>query len=139
MSAQEHAAVALDRLRTYRASPPTVFDGKVTASTKPPYLLVRTSLVWLGAQNRPDAVNLANDVRNCTCTVRVYGVGESAEAARLLIGYATDAFRNWRPVITGRNCMQMNHDDSSEVPVDERTGVSYFEFADIWSFTSSPA
>ncbi|WP_106330925.1 hypothetical protein [Actinoplanes italicus] len=131
--------MVLDRLKTFRASPPAVFDNKVDKDARPPYLLVRTSLLWLGAQSRPDAVNLANEIRKATCTVRVYGVGESADAARLLFDYATDAFLNWRPVITGRVCMQMYPDDTFEATPDERTGVAYFEQGSVWSFTSSPA
>lgn len=139
MSAVLHAAAILDRLGSYGASPPTVFDAKVDNGAVPPYLLVRTSLLWLGPSARPDAVNLAGTVKAATCTSRIYAVGKNEAAARILFDRVTAALLNWRPTVTGRSCTPMRHEDSFETPADERTGVAYHELGAIWEFTSHPA
>lgn len=139
MSAEEHAAAPLERLRTFGTEPPTVFDDKIPNGTRPPYLLLRFSLLWLGPEARPDAVNLAGIVKAATCTVQVYAVGASAGAARILIDRATAAFQNWRPTIAGRTCTPMRQEDSFDTPPDERTGIAYHELGAVWAFTSHPA
>ena len=139
MSAVLHAAVVLDRLRSHGASALTVFDGKVDPAVVPPYLLVRCSLQWLGPEARPDAVNLAGTVKAATCTARIYAVGKTEDASRILFDQVTEALLNWRPTMAGRSCTPMRHEDSFETPADERTGVAYHELGAIWAFTSHPA
>jgi hypothetical protein len=133
-----HAAAILDRLGSHGASALTVFDGRVDDSATPPYLLVRCSLQWLGADARPDAVNLAGTVKAATCTARIYAVGKNEAAARILFDRMTAALLNWRPTIVGRSCTPMRHDSSFETPADERTGIAYHELGAIWEFTSHP-
>lgn len=139
MTAVLHAAAILDRLGSHGASALTVFDGRVDDGAVPPYLLVRCTLQWLGPDTRPDAVNLAGTVKAATCTSRIYAVGETEAAARILFDRVTAALLNWRPTVSGRSCTPMRHEDSFETPADERTGVAYHELGAIWAFTSHPA
>lgn len=139
MTSVLHAAAILDRLGSHGASELTVFDGRVDDGAVPPYLLVRCTLQWLGPDTRPDAVNLAGTVKAATCTSRIYAVGETEAAARILFDRVTAALLNWRPTVTGRSCTPMRHEDSFETPADERTGIAYHELGAIWAFTSHPA
>ena len=139
MTAQLHAAAVLDRLRTSGAPALTVHDGTVPDAAGLPYVLVRFSLLALGADVRPDASNLSFDSLAVQCTARLYSVAPNARGARALTNRISVALLDWTPVVAGRSCSPMRHLDAFEPSPDEATGVTYFQLGDDYRFTSHPA
>lgn len=148
MTAQLHAAAVLARLGSSGSPALKVFDGKVPDKDPatgqqvfiaPPYVLVRFSVQYLGARERPDASDLAARSRAVQVTARVYSVAASAQGVRALTNRVAVALLDWVPTVTGRNCSPMRHMDDFESEPDEGTGADYFQVVDDYRFTSHPA
>lgn len=145
MTAQLHAAAVLARLRTSGSPALLVFDGRVEdeddpdAVIVPPYVLVRFTFQWLGADARPDASNLTMASLPLQVTARMYEVADNARGARALANRVSVALLDWTPVVAGRSCSPMRHIDSFEPDDDEKTGAGYFQAGEDYRFTSHPA
>lgn len=138
---QAHAQVFLTLLDADNASPPlVVLNGRVQTGQTAPYVLLYFRQHTPSGAEVPQMVSLENtsDVLNvwayCHSVAALDPMNALAVAGRVrarLLGVT--------PVITGRVCSPIVHDDSQPVGRNEDLGSAVFDQVDVYRFTSLPA
>lgn len=140
---QQHAQAVLDLLAVPDGLTPAlvVLDGKVPDGQTRPYVLPWFRMRTPTGLEEPDKVSLENtsDVINTTVYAHCVGDGPQASlACRAVAGRVRARLLGVIPVITGRVCYPITHEDSVPPNPDETTGVEVYDLVDVYSFISQP-
>jgi hypothetical protein len=137
---QNHAKAILDLLDADNTHPALVIlDGAVPKEQLPPYTLVYFTATTPDGVRAPDKVSL--DAHSDVIDLRAYvhSVAVNARAARNQADRARAALLNVTPVITGRVCFPIRHDDDQAPERDETTGGLVFDQIDVYRLVTLPA
>lgn len=135
----DHAQVYLTLLDADDASPALVpLDSVVPKLQTPPYVLLYFAFRTPTGVDEPDKVSLedTSDVLNATATC--HSVGTTPGSARAIASRVRACLLGVVPVISGRVCFPITHQDGPPTQRDETTGVTVFDQIDQYQFTSLP-
>lgn len=137
MSRKAHAQAFLGLLA---ATDPTLttLDGVVPTGQVPPYVLVYFHATIPNAEQAPDAVPLEGGSEVMVMSAYCHCVGDNAAAARTVADRVQAALLNKVPVIAGRVCHPIRHEDGQPPQRDESTGRLRMDQIDVYSFRSVP-
>jgi hypothetical protein len=133
---QTHAAWVLATLRADTVL--TVLHAKVPTGRALPYVVVHFRMRTPPGTEQPDKVALeaASDVLDTS--VYCHSVGGTAEACLAVAGRVRATLLGVVPVIAGRVCFPVVHDESVPIDPDETTGTDVYDLADVYRFTTLP-
>jgi hypothetical protein len=117
----------------------TVYDGKVSPNTPPPYTVVYFTVQTPTGEQAPDAVDLIGNSDVINLSIYVHNVGGSAQAARNVSWKVRAALLNVKPVVAGRVCHPIRQVDDAPPVKDESTGTLIMDLADVYRLRSVPA
>lgn len=136
---QAHAQAFLDLLDADDAPPAlVVLNGKVPKDQTLPYALCYFRLRTPTGLEVPEKVSLEATSDVLDAWVYVHSIASTPMNALAVAGRARARLLGVTPVIAGRLCYPIQHDDSVPTSRDESTLVDVFDQVDIYKFTSQP-
>ena len=135
---QLHKQAILDLLAGGVSPPPAPLDGVVPQGQVKPYLLLRWRMWTPSSGVVPESVSLENTSDVIRTTVYCYSVGDTHDSALVVAGKVRARLLGVTPVVAGRVCAPVLHDDSAPRDPDETTGAAVFNLVDLYEFTSLP-
>jgi hypothetical protein len=137
---QAHAQVFLDLLDADSDAPALVaLNGQVQKTQLPPYVVVYFRLHTPAGTEAPEKVSLEATSDVLDAWAYCHSVGGNPTAALAVAGRVRAALLGVEPVIAGRICYPIVHDDSQPTNRDETTGTPVYDHVDVYRFTSQPA
>lgn len=137
---QAHAQVVLDLLDADNTAPAlVVHNGEVPAAARPPYVVVYFVFRTPSGTDEPDKVSLEAHSDVLYTSAYCHSVGGNQYASLAVGGRVRAALRGIIPAVAGRVCGPIAFADGSPVRRDETTGVSVFDFTEVWEYVSLPA
>lgn len=130
----EHANAVLALLDADDGPPPlVVFDGVVPSGTDPPYV------VCYFASEYSEALSLVGSSDRFAMRAIVHSIGANQAAARAVAGRVRAALLDVVPVIAGRTCFPIRHDEGYGAEPDQPTTAIVFDIVDVYRLESVPA
>lgn len=134
-----HAQVFLDLLDADDDPPALVpLHSRVPNGQAPPYVLLYFAFRTPTGVDEPDKVALeaTSDVLYTTATC--HSVGTTPISALNIASRVRGCLLGAFPVVAGRLCYPITHQDGPPTQRDETTGVTLFDQIDQYQFTSQP-
>lgn len=139
MSPEDEAAAVLAQLRADPRTPSLiVHDGKVPTGGRPPYVLVYLRIWTPSGVVEPQKVGKEATSDIVDLMAYCHSVGVDAEAARSVASRVRYQLRGYTPLIPGRVCTPIWHEDAQPPQRDESLGTAVFDQVDVWRFQSLP-
>lgn len=136
---QAHARVFLDLLDADNVPPAlVVLHGKVPDDQVPPYVLVYLRLHTPSGAEVPQHVSLERTSDVIDASAYCHSVSADPIGALGVAGRVRAALLGVTPVIAGRGCYPIAHDDGRPVDRDESLGPAVFDAVDVYKFRSQP-
>jgi len=132
-----HAQAVLSLLGSVDDDPPlVVHDGRVPTGAAPPYVLVYfVSYDPLRADSQP----LTTRSERHRLDIYAHCVATTAQAARMVADRVRGALLDVVPVVPGRTCWPIRHEESRPPERDETTGVLVMDAVCVYRLESVPA
>lgn len=135
---QDHAAAVLALLS---GAGLTVYDGAVPQdpvtrkSPPPPYVVVYVA----GTDpEQSTSTPLTGESRRHVLHTYCHSVGANQQAARIIAGKVRAALLDATPIIAGRRCFPIRHEDGQPAQRDESTGAVVIDLVDVYRLESVP-
>jgi hypothetical protein len=133
---KEHAAAVLALLDAVNDVPPLNWhDGVVPAQTDPsvaPYVLVRFS-------EAPPDLNFVGMTHVYAMRIVCHCVAGTDAAVRTVVGRVRTALQDVTPTVSGRKCYPIRWEESTDIPIHERTGTLAASMVLVYVLRSVPA
>lgn len=137
---QAHTRALTDLLDADNTAPAlVVLDGVVPHGQTPPYVLVYFRLRTPSGIEVPEAVALERTSDVLDTWAYCHNVAGSPMGALAVAGRSRAVLLGVTPVVAGRLCYPIIHDDSQPTVRDESALTPVFDQVDVYSFRSIPA
>lgn len=136
---QAHTSAVLALLDADNADPPLVVCNGIVKTERPPYALVYFRLYTPSGAEVPQHVSLEGTSDVIDTWAYVHCVAADPDGTLAVAGRVRARLLGVTPVIAGRSCYPIAHDDSRPAGRDERLGQAVFDQVDMYRFRSQPA
>lgn len=116
-----------------------VQDGAVTDGVTPPYVVCYFSMRTPRGEDIPQDVSLDRQSDVIITTGYFHSIGGDQDASISVAGRVRRALLAVEPVIAGRVCYPIKHDDNVPTDRDESDAGTAYDTVDVYSFKSLPA